>query len=52
MTKELAAVESKASQPSSPRNVSKYKIVCPACSSSLVFEEGCVKCYGCGFSQC
>ena len=36
-----------------PRNVSKYKIECPACSSNLVFEEGCcVKCYGCGFSQC
>jgi ribonucleoside-diphosphate reductase alpha chain len=29
-----------------------YKIKCPSCSGSLAFEEGCVKCYGCGFSQC
>ena len=37
---------------SAPRGVSQYKIVCPSCSASLAFEEGCVKCYGCGFSQC
>lgn len=37
---------------SAPRNVSQYKLKCPACSASLAFEEGCVKCYGCGFSQC
>ncbi len=37
---------------STPRNVSQYKIKCPACSSALAFEEGCVKCYACGFSQC
>ena len=36
----------------SPRNVASYKIKCPSCSSNLAFEEGCVKCYGCGFSQC
>jgi ribonucleoside-diphosphate reductase alpha chain len=35
-----------------PRNVSQYKLKCPACSASLSFEEGCVKCYACGFSQC
>ena len=35
-----------------PRNVSQYKLKCPACSSVLAFEEGCVKCYSCGFSQC
>ena len=29
-----------------------YKIKCPSCSGRLAFEEGCVKCYGCGFSQC
>jgi ribonucleoside-diphosphate reductase alpha chain len=34
------------------RNVASYKIKCPTCSSNLAFEEGCVKCYGCGFSQC
>ena len=36
----------------SPRNVSSYKLKCPSCSSTLAFEEGCVKCYSCGFSQC
>ncbi len=31
---------------------SQYKLKCPSCSSNLAFEEGCVKCYDCGFSQC
>jgi ribonucleoside-diphosphate reductase alpha chain len=35
-----------------PRNVSQYKLKCPACTGILAFEEGCVKCYSCGFSQC
>jgi ribonucleoside-diphosphate reductase alpha chain len=35
-----------------PRNSSQYKLKCPACSSNLSFEEGCVKCHSCGFSQC
>ena len=35
-----------------PRNVSLYKLKCPSCTENLAFEEGCVKCYGCGFSQC
>ncbi|MBK7642634.1 MAG: vitamin B12-dependent ribonucleotide reductase [Planctomycetes bacterium] len=35
-----------------PRSVSQYKLKCPACSNILAFEEGCVKCYSCGFSQC
>ena len=35
-----------------PRNVSQYKLKCPSCSGGLAFEEGCVKCYSCGFSQC
>ena len=30
----------------------RYKIKCPQCTSSLVFEEGCVNCHSCGFSQC
>ncbi len=29
-----------------------YKIRCPECSGVLIFEEGCAKCHGCGFSQC
>ena len=35
-----------------PRNASQYKLKCPACSANLSFEEGCVKCHSCGFSQC
>jgi ribonucleoside-diphosphate reductase alpha chain len=35
-----------------PGNVGSYKIKCPTCSEKLAFEEGCVKCYGCGYSQC
>ena len=45
---EVAAVRSSAR----PRNVSSYKIKCPACTGELAFQEGCVKCHGCGFSQC
>lgn len=29
-----------------------YKIKCPACTGVLAFQEGCVKCHSCGFSQC
>jgi len=31
-----------------------FKVKCPnpSCSEVLVFEEGCCKCYSCGFSQC
>jgi len=35
-----------------PRNVASYKVKCPACNGVLAFQEGCVKCHGCGFSQC
>jgi ribonucleoside-diphosphate reductase alpha chain len=35
-----------------PRSVAQYKIKCPACTGELAFQEGCVKCHGCGFSQC
>jgi ribonucleoside-diphosphate reductase alpha chain len=30
----------------------RYKLKCPGCADVLAFEEGCVKCYGCGYSQC
>ncbi len=29
-----------------------FKVKCPACEGVLTFEEGCCKCYGCGYSQC
>jgi ribonucleoside-diphosphate reductase alpha chain len=29
-----------------------FKVKCPSCSFDLSFEEGCVKCHSCGFSQC
>ena len=35
-----------------PRNVGQYKLKCPSCNGNLAFQEGCVKCHGCGFSQC
>jgi len=39
-----------AKQPS--KSSTQYKLKCPVCSSNLSFEEGCVKCHACGFSQC
>jgi ribonucleoside-diphosphate reductase alpha chain len=29
-----------------------FKIKCPECNENLTFEEGCMKCYSCGFSKC
>jgi len=29
-----------------------FKIKCPECNENLSFEEGCAKCYSCGFSKC
>ncbi len=29
-----------------------FKLKCPECQSTLMFQEGCVKCPGCGYSQC
>ena len=51
-TAKLGATSSLSPGTNAPRNVSQYKLVCPSCCSALAFEEGCVKCYSCGFSQC
>ncbi len=33
--------------------VGKKADICPSCGeATLVFEEGCKKCYGCGYSEC
>jgi hypothetical protein len=32
--------------------LSAFKLKCPECGSTLSFQEGCVKCPGCGYSQC
>ncbi|MCF6247753.1 MAG: ribonucleotide-diphosphate reductase subunit alpha, partial [Desulfobacula sp.] len=26
--------------------------LCPECGSTIAFEEGCMKCYGCGYTKC
>ena len=46
------AEKSPAAKKKEPRNSAQYKLKCPGCTGTLAFEEGCVKCYGCGFSQC
>ena len=30
----------------------RYKVKCPQCEGGISFEEGCVMCHSCGFSQC
>ena len=30
----------------------EFKVKCPSCGESLVFSEGCNKCYDCGWAQC
>ena len=30
----------------------EFKVKCPECGSRLVFEEGCSKCHGCGYTMC
>jgi len=31
---------------------SRYRLKCPECEGDLDTGEGCIKCHGCGFSQC
>jgi len=30
----------------------KHMMICPECGGRLAIQEGCAKCYGCGFSVC
>jgi ribonucleoside-diphosphate reductase alpha chain len=42
-----------ASAPFNEAQASQIGDICPSCgASSLVYEEGCVKCYSCGHSEC
>ena len=34
------------------REVRFKSLPCPDCGGELVMEEGCTKCYSCGFSKC
>jgi ribonucleoside-diphosphate reductase alpha chain len=51
-SQELAETSLEPRQSGSTRQSEQYKLKCPGCAGTLAFEEGCVKCYGCGFSQC
>ena len=32
--------------------VGSFQSSCPECHSAVVYEEGCMKCYSCGYSKC
>jgi ribonucleoside-diphosphate reductase alpha chain len=35
------------------QNLKMTTDICPSCgASSLIYEEGCIKCFGCGYSEC
>jgi ribonucleoside-diphosphate reductase alpha chain len=47
----LPAEETAAGAPATPAKTA-FKVKCPQCAFDLSFQEGCVKCHSCGFSQC
>jgi ribonucleoside-diphosphate reductase alpha chain len=50
----LESMEESGSEATAKGEESLFKIKCPECDSSgtLAFEEGCLKCHGCGYSIC
>jgi ribonucleoside-diphosphate reductase alpha chain len=50
----VAATVSHEAQMSAQEKSNKANMVgvCPECGNPLMHEEGCLKCYGCGFSKC
>ena len=48
---ESQTADRRASSPGG-KSSAKYKLKCPSCTGTLAFEEGCAKCYECGYSQC
>ena len=52
-TIEEEAAEAEAATPLSPPSAMKIGDLCPECGeAAVVNEEGCRKCYACGFSEC
>jgi ribonucleoside-diphosphate reductase alpha chain len=47
-----AAKVSKSVNPLNSKSVSTDGDLCPECGSKLALEEGCKKCYGCGYAVC
>lgn len=40
-------------EPVQPKQLTIHRDLCPKCGeATFVFEEGCKKCYGCGYSEC
>ena len=51
-TNQANASQASAPGAGGPKGAERFKLKCPQCQSALAFEEGCAKCYGCGYSQC
>lgn len=49
----LAAAPRVAASPAPVKGMSEYLGTCPECGSSqIAYEEGCIKCHVCGYSEC
>jgi len=45
-------IQSKIKMETLKQRTEKHTKICPECEGKLVIEEGCAKCYGCGYSVC